>query len=890
MEGNNIKEEVVKYRAYIEKPYLNSNKEEFGVTIKGKTKDFLNAHQSFKDLVIKGTCYNVDNGSIRFLDVTDTRGIFVATVQVTQKNGNKGNAELKVYAPSTNKKKGATIELRKMSDFDYSFVHALKVMIEVILDGFIDGADISEIVTNGKVNTARKSRVTSKSNLFTCELCNFQTRFGTALKTHKTKIHDLKPSATYKCTGCDFQALNESLFNQHIKEAHKNSNKRQKESISPSSSPPAKKHGGLIGEEELQEAMDMDIQIEANDFINRMLQNRIEELEKELAKLKEEKEMAKLKSGTRKISKYLAPVMTAHLPKLRGYRQRYRAKPNGACLDNCLAVHVYEDENEGPRVKKRVNKHVADNWDAYYKNIIPLPFEETVGVGPNAKVIKKSTRDEMLEFLYSDESLMVYSDSQMIHAMANLYNISIFTFTYGRGGETWNVVSPDPEMSKAVEISFGKWLPDMALYHSEDIHFDLLVRDDSRLAQMGPLAGLGQVHGMADAAEAANDGLVNSTDDESQYGKQNNSSKNQSNEVFLMEDKAENGDKDIEEEKNLFNSKQFGHKRTSSQASPGKIAKLDSIFMCDQCGSQLESQGLLDSHMNEHVSRACYTCEDCNHEFLIKADYGYHMKSVHSRTSFACKNCDDEFIFKQDFDKHMEQVHKKVNHACENCGEKFTLRENLNIHIGQVHGKSIPSGEWNCNDCPFQGNQASELLNHLKLTCHQPSKNLDKKQLFLDYKRCYTCSMEFEGWYNLMKHRKAVHPSNKKCRNFPDNCKWGKECFYVHEEPMDVDEMKWNFKCDICEDVFQERRDFMVHKKSKHRETVPNCEQFIRGECRRPESYCWFIHNEENKSNYEQVFQKVIGKQIPPDQIATIVLMLTNLTQKVENMEKTRNN
>ena len=142
---------------------------------------------------------------------------------------------------------------------------------------------------------------------------------------------------------------------------------------------------------------------------------------------------------------------------------------------------------------------MADYWDAYYKNIIPLPFVETVGVGQEAKVVKKNTREEMLEFLYSDESLMVYSDSQMMHAIANLFNISIFTFTYGPEGERWSDVSPDPEMSKNAEISFGKWLPDMALYHSENVHFDLLVKDDSRLAVMGPLAGLGLDLDIADS-------------------------------------------------------------------------------------------------------------------------------------------------------------------------------------------------------------------------------------------------------------------------------------------------------------------------------------------------------------------------------------------------------
>ena len=50
---------------------------------------------------------------------------------------------------------------------------------------------------------------------------------------------------------------------------------------------------------------------------------------------------------------------------------------------------------------------------------------------------------------------------------------------------------PDPEMSRHAEFKLGKCVPDMALYHNDESHFDLLVKDDSRLALLGLLAGTG---------------------------------------------------------------------------------------------------------------------------------------------------------------------------------------------------------------------------------------------------------------------------------------------------------------------------------------------------------------------------------------------------------------
>ena len=62
--------------------------------------------------------------------------------------------------------------------------------------------------------------------------------------------------------------------------------------------------------------------------------------------------------------------------------------------------------------------------------------------------------------------------------MADLFNMNINIFTCGGGDKSWTEIKPDPEMAECAEIRFGKWVPDMALYHWEDNHFDLLVKDD----------------------------------------------------------------------------------------------------------------------------------------------------------------------------------------------------------------------------------------------------------------------------------------------------------------------------------------------------------------------------------------------------------------------------
>ena len=98
-----------------------------------------------------------------------------------------------------------------------------------------------------------------------------------------------------------------------------------------------------------------------------------------------------------------------------------------------------------------------------------------------------------------------------------------------------------------------------------------------------------------------------------------------------------------------------------------------------------------------------------------------------------------------------------------------------------------------------------------------------------------------------MTHRKKVHPSNKKCKNFPGNCKHGSECWYVHTEEMEIDQVVENskstqhiFKCDICEEIVKDGNELMKHKSDMHTDSVSN-------------------------SRKEQVFQKVTSNSFPPD-------------------------
>ena len=91
-----IQESVVEYKVYKEKPYLNSDRDPFGLTINGKTKEYLRSHEVFKSLVKKGKQYLIKEIKIKILDVTQNKASLNDIVEVSGDLNAKGNVELKI--------------------------------------------------------------------------------------------------------------------------------------------------------------------------------------------------------------------------------------------------------------------------------------------------------------------------------------------------------------------------------------------------------------------------------------------------------------------------------------------------------------------------------------------------------------------------------------------------------------------------------------------------------------------------------------------------------------------------------------------------------------------------------------------------------------------------
>ena len=108
-----------------------------------------------------------------------------------------------------------------------------------------------------------------------------------------------------------------------------------------------------------------------------------------------------------------------------------------------------------------------------------------------------------------------------------------------------------------------------------------------------------------------------------------------------------------------------------------------------------------------------------------------------------------------------------------------------------------------------------------------------------------------------------------------------------------------NTECNICDESFKKNFDVMIHKKEKHRESVPVCRNSKNGLCEF--SKCWFKHDEtpqnsnskgasaENTSSGLD-FQKGPNQMEPPEMVEMKEIlkqamnMITSVNKKMEIM------
>lgn len=265
---------------------------------------------------------------------------------------------------------------------------------------------------------------------------------------------------------------------------------------------------------------------------------------------------------------------------------------------------------------------------------------------------------------------------------------------------------------------------------------------------------------------------------------------------------------------------------------------------CDKtfCNAYELKQHMIGSH--NRGDKSDRTCTICAKVFKKVKYLQIHCASIHnSEPQFTCPICDREFTFERSMIRHVKAIHEdRRDYKCdaEGCEKAFRSRYDLNEHFNNIHAlvKKVRSNEAvTCDICLKVCSSKKVLYSHKKII-HEHVK------WGLKYE-CKLCKEIFESKYKKSKHWGQVHRNGKikmrTCQlcnsefqlfdNFKAHveshvgfsicivcgaCLPDESSLYLHlETHRKIEEELRQFVCDVCSHRLSTKAQLQVHMR-KH--------------------------------------------------------------------------
>ena len=792
---------------------------------------------------------------------------FEAVVEV-ENSKESGCARVTIWGPSAEgKRKDCTVQITKMEYHPTALVKALaETIVKPLLDHLIENSDTKNAVkslakkfeqndpeTKSKPeDEIKKDSKTSNISKLKCTPCKKEFSTIRTMRRHNRDEHVTQRNSKKKIDP-------EILPSQKRKQ---DSEKKKNDAVK--DSPPRKQR--VIEKEPDSKTEDMETEnetmeqkvqrletnlekkvknflTEINNLKTKLVQDKCEmdELKQTIKDLTSESDKTNNKTIPDNINDKIKPVREEHIRILKGFKQVHRGISDGACLTWCTAVHVHNNESEGPNVKSKINNKIADNLDDNYINEIGLPFTETIGVGKERHEITLNTAEELKRFLKDPNSgsQNIYSNQAEIKAISNCYQTNIHIFSYNRPGcePEWSTIGPDPERTSEAEFPKGA-VPDMYLYHEFDCHYELLV-DEAKVKKLSkkdtkPINEENTVEPNLEWITIKRSKL--NTPKNNQTKERNTNEEDE----FLSQSQEEG-----EILHRIFQrNKTQGFQRTSPLAESEKTDNKSETNNneCKICKETFNSSVVLQTHiMNIHTNldEIRYVCSVCNKAFTTSMVLQTHIMSIHTNHEGIrnmCTVCNKAFNSSNALKKNIMTIHTNIDeikHVCSVCNKAFTTLIVLQKHIMNIHTNFEGTRDV-CTVCNKAFTSPIVLQTHI-LNNHseheessemtndddsQKTTNGNKDDTITkskdEHTLCNVCKLRCSSKKKLETHMKS-HREEKR---------------YDMSSLQDAIQIQSNpapkFNCNKCEEVFKEKNEMRKHIKEKHPSFKP-CKNFSTG-------------------------------------------------------------
>ena len=243
-----------------------------------------------------------------------------------------------------------------------------------------------------------------------------------------------------------------------------------------------------------------------------------------------------------------------------------------------------------------------------------------------------------------------------------------------------------------------------------------------------------------------------------------------------------------------------------------------------------------------------------------------------------CYECDYEVESKERLKQHMKTKHGITQEfKCSECDLKLYEKSELEKHIAMKHTERKCSlcdyivinqamldkhlefkhnnSKKNCFDCDKEFESRGQLKMHMEN--EHAMVQLRSMSILSKVIECRICSKTFQDKRDFMLHRKSNHIEVVAfCQKESERkCIFSSnKCWWKHREKDDQDKNS-TIKCFICQTMFSSKDAMMMHRKNMHRNVVKECSKLKNSECNFGESGCWFRHgtDDTHEEDHDQI-------------------------------------
>ena len=781
-------------------PFKASANNKTGITFKGSSVEYLNAHKNILELVKrKGERYVINGIEIGIVDNPENKPI---CVDIKPKTGLSGKVNLSVFC--VNDKGSATIMVNKKAGGGILHVKTLGIkIIKYLLDNFCTGMlNLEDIEILKKKNKP-------ENKTYTCQNCDkiFQSKQG--LNLHIRRAHK---GSLITCDACPKTFVVKTDLSQHIQETHN-------EIISPDAkklrkSESVKEELKLENEDIKGNVQDELIILESESWeekrfahrkaevqVNVEEENSMKEYEKEersekvkntakeLSKLQDEKVIKKQMNWDNEHKEFKEKMVKA---KVEEVRLSVRQKKNRKRTRKNLTIK----DDGGTNVD--ASKDAIDQIDVTVTDkhrFRPTRYSSENGMGPGYV----GWRDDMEDLKVAFNNLKKENEELKI--------------------EKENLAKQVREMENTDDTESGKSFKKLRMEFKrlkEDFLecMDAVERETYARAKAEAIAKT-----LKDTLEAKS--IV----------------EDQTMEIDDQPEKVEPSTEEWTVERRTSKNKKQGEKYHEckicnfcyeSEAELRKHTKTHTVnkLNCIQCQETFSTDTDFKKHKDSHTSAESPVSSECEESIQNKAVLNRHEESHTAGTSreqIKCSRCN--IIFQE-----LNELNRHLNQICTKCLETFCNATELKKH----EEKHVTVKSFECDFCEEIYQTPGELKNHLGSHTSVRTEINDMK--------CKQCNVIFQHEHELKKHLET-HATDT--RTFGVKCS---KCDKIYSTMSKLRRHDWRshrcVECTICGEEVPSREDISEHRRSKHDITTrsvckffPNCID---------EDECFFVHRINN--------------------------------------------